>query len=95
MPNQKLPPKQMIDAVREVLLRKWDPIGIQDEPLAQDEYDSYVLVVCRLIIENRGKAVIADHLHQLVTVNMGLTGNYNHCLTVADALVKLNAVPST
>ena len=28
--------------IRHVLLEVWDPIGIKDEPNAQDEYDAYM-----------------------------------------------------
>jgi hypothetical protein len=28
--------------IRHVLLEVWNPIGIRDEPNAQDEYDGYV-----------------------------------------------------
>lgn len=34
--------KQLQDAIAEILLREWDPIGVVDTPEAQDEYDSYV-----------------------------------------------------
>ena len=27
-------------AIREILLRDWDPVGVADVPEAQDEYDS-------------------------------------------------------
>ena len=28
--------------IRRVLMTVWDPIGVRDEPNAQDEYDSYL-----------------------------------------------------
>ena len=31
--------KRYYDAVREILLREWDPIGVPDVPEAQNEYD--------------------------------------------------------
>jgi hypothetical protein len=33
--------KRLLQAVREVLFREWDPIGVNDNPLAGDEYDHY------------------------------------------------------
>jgi len=91
MPKRNEAPPWMIAAVKETLLRKWDPIEIQDEPLAHDEYDSYIRVICRLLIEERGAAILANHLLELETVSMGLNGNYNHCLLVAYELLKLSS----
>jgi hypothetical protein len=34
------------DAVREILLRERDPIGVSDAPEAQNEYDSYAHKIC-------------------------------------------------
>jgi hypothetical protein len=79
----------MTAAVREILLREWDPIGVENAPLAQDEYDSYIPVICRMIIEKRGISELADHLSELTTVNMGLTTNDDACKKVAESLVKL------
>jgi hypothetical protein len=32
---------RLLAEIERVLLRAWDPIGIQDDPSAADEYDSY------------------------------------------------------
>jgi hypothetical protein len=40
--------KAIQESIREILLRDWDPIGVNDVPEAQDEYDSYVGGVYRL-----------------------------------------------
>jgi hypothetical protein len=32
----------MNDEIRQLLVKEWDPIGIKDEPRAQNEYDSYI-----------------------------------------------------
>jgi hypothetical protein len=36
--------------IRHVLMDVWDPIGIKDEPKAQDEYDSYLGGVYGLLV---------------------------------------------
>ena len=41
--------REVQNAIREVLIREWDPIHIQDVPEAQDEYDGYVGGVYRLL----------------------------------------------
>jgi hypothetical protein len=37
------------------LLKEWDPIGVGQIPEAQDEYDSYVPDVYKLLITRRPK----------------------------------------
>jgi hypothetical protein len=61
------------ESLRAVLLRDWDPIGIQDEPGAQDEYDSYVGGVYRLLASGASEEQIVEHLWQIETVTMGLS----------------------
>ena len=38
------------DAVGRILLKDWDPIGVNDVPEPQNEYDSYVPGLCGLLI---------------------------------------------
>ncbi len=59
------------DAVRQVLLRDWDPIGVSQFLEAEDEYDSYVWPVCSLLIANGTRQQIADYLYWVETVRMG------------------------
>ena len=70
------------DSIRRVLLKDWDPIGIQDEPNAQDEYDSYVGGVYRLLVQGASPAEVADHLATVEREAMGLK-------TEADALLRV------
>jgi len=37
-------------AIRHVLMDVWDPIGVKDEPNAQDEYDGYLGGVYELLV---------------------------------------------
>lgn len=64
--------RALLRAIREILVDEWDPIGVKDEPLAQDEYDSYTGYIAKLIIENRGDMAIAQHLQRLESQSMGL-----------------------
>ena len=76
MPNNK---KKMEEykvsaaAVHEGLLRDGDPIEVRDCPAAEAEYDSYVPVVVRLLLEQANIDRIAEHLTQLETVTIGLS----------------------
>jgi hypothetical protein len=58
--------------IRGVLLRVWDPIGIKDEPNAQDEYDGYMGNVYELLVSGASDERIAQYLSQIVTEQMEL-----------------------
>ena len=50
-------------AIREILLRDWDPIGVADVPEAQDEYDSYISQIYGLLIRREPLATLT-HIRQ-------------------------------
>jgi len=58
--------------IRRVLLEVWDPIGIKDEPKAQDEYDMYLGEVFELLTQQKSDNQIADYLIWVVNERMGL-----------------------
>ena len=60
-------------AVEAVLIREWDPLGVGDSEFAQDEYDSYAPVICRLVWEGANEATLVAHLAQLQVQAMGLS----------------------
>ena len=60
-------------AIRHVLLDVWDPIGIKDEPNAQDEYDGYLGGVYELLVRGASDEDIEEHLWKIVTERMGLS----------------------
>ncbi len=64
----------MRDAIRRVFLDVWDPIGIADEPNAQDEYDSYIEPVYQLLMRSASDEEIATYLLWVVFEQMGLSG---------------------
>jgi hypothetical protein len=57
-----------------VLLQVWDPIGVKDEPNAQDEYDSYAPRIYHLLKRGASDEELAAELHHITTVTMGLSG---------------------
>jgi hypothetical protein len=57
--------------IGDLLLRHWDPIGIKDEPQAQNEYDSYVGGVYRLLVSGASAEEIAKHLADTETKQLG------------------------
>ena len=60
------------ESIRQVLLHDWDPLGVADEPSAQDEYDSYVGGVYRLLLSEASAQDIADHLWEIENDVMGI-----------------------
>jgi hypothetical protein len=78
--------------VRELLLRDWDPIGINDVCPA-DEYDTYADKAYVMLMDERASAEeITAYLLHAATERMGLTNNaelIRRSESVAIALVKL------
>jgi hypothetical protein len=52
--------------IRHVFLEVWDSIGIKDERLAQDEYDSYIGDVYELLVSHATDPKIAEYLYSVV-----------------------------
>lgn len=63
----------MIQQVRDVLFREWDPIGVNANEQSRDEYASYAPGICRLLREGVDEYRLAAHLGQLMRVSMGLS----------------------
>ncbi len=58
--------RRISDEIRQVLVKIWDPIGIKDEPRAQDEYDSYIGGVFHLLVKHGSDKEIEDYLWKIV-----------------------------
>jgi hypothetical protein len=54
-----------LDRIRRLLRQDWDPLGIVDEPQAEDEYDGYALQIFRMVREGRAAAEIAGYLDKV------------------------------
>ena len=52
-------------------MQDWDPIGVKDEPLAADEYDSYIGGVFSLLSRGPSDQVISDYLREIEMKRMG------------------------
>lgn len=78
-----------------VLLRDWDPIGVCDEPGAQDEYDSYVGPIVELLLAGAGVGDLVDHLGEIQRGRMGLSKPSQPSLAVTRAAEELVDLAST
>jgi hypothetical protein len=81
--------KALTKSVRLILLKDWDPIGIADEPRAQDEYDSYAPAIARMVLDAASQAALADHLLAIETGRMELPGDERRARVVATSLLAL------
>src|SRR5579859_7175141 len=66
--------RRIAKEIRRALLDVWDPIGIRNEPNAQDEYDSYLGRVFRILTTGATDVQIADWLLRQADENMCLAG---------------------
>ena len=77
-------------AIGRVLLQDWDPIGINHEPNAQDEYDGYVGEIYELLLRQATEDEISAHLLQIVQERMGLNSNKDQQSRTVEALRKID-----
>ena len=62
-------------ALKKLVIDEWDPIGIGNDPYAQDEYDSYIYMLLGLVFRKASEEQIFDYLWDLETQHMGLNGD--------------------
>ena len=60
------------DAIRRILFRHWDPIGVNDDPRLGGEYDNYIGGVYRLLSNSPSEDDLIDYLISIKTDAMGL-----------------------
>ena len=53
----------------------WDPIGVQGEPAAAHEYDSYAGQITSMLRRGCSERELADRLGQMRVESMGLSKN--------------------
>ncbi len=79
--------------IRHVLLRTWDPIGIQDEPNAQDGYDGYIGKVYDLLVNDASGSALLDYLFWAVYEQMGLDATREDMLPTLAELRRIMLSP--
>ena len=63
----------LFSAIREMLIREWDPIGIGTNEQCVDEYDSYVSTVCQMLRQGVDEYRLTRLLTRFQSDSMGLT----------------------
>jgi hypothetical protein len=81
-------------SIRQVLLAHWDPIGIRDEPNAQDEYEAYEGKIAGLLTDGSSDDDIAAYLQWVEVDRMGMGAEaLNRFRPVVAALRAINVCP--
>ena len=81
--------KKIYDAIDEILWRDWDPIGINDNEIIRDEYQSYAYLIFRLKMQGADEMKISQYLFELAWENMGMTSDLEHCKVVARKIFEI------
>ena len=66
-------PDPLLNAVREVLFREWNPIGVSDNELCSNEYDSYAPTICQWLRDGVDEYRLTSHLNELQRNGMGMS----------------------
>ena len=82
--------REIQETIRDVLVHDWDPVGVGGVPKAQDEYDSYVGGVYRLLESGAGPSQVAEHLARIEQEWLGLPTLPEALIPVAQKLCALD-----
>jgi len=78
------------NAIRNVLYSDWDPLGINDHPSTQDEYDAYIAPVYRILVGNRSVNELVNTLTRIARDEIAVpAGDVEKLSSVANKLLKL------
>jgi hypothetical protein len=71
---EKYAAREVKHEIDRILWGVWDPIGVNEDPNARDEYSSYVNGVFELLVNGVSDDAIAAHLLAIVVDRMGIGG---------------------
>lgn len=60
------------DSIRQILFQDWDPVCVGDNPNLQNEYDSYIAPVYRILMGSRSEQELIDYLSRTELDEMGM-----------------------
>ncbi len=88
---KRLPPEQieLYSRLDEILWTEWDPIGVNDDERARDEYYGYLPGLLRLVLDGASATQIAAYLHGITTQQMGLSSTLTAHMAVAEKIHRL------
>jgi hypothetical protein len=83
--------KEVMQVIRDALMRHWDPIGVAGVLEAADEYDSYIAPVYRILVGSRSEDELVEFLYCTEKGLLGLNaGSHEHLRDVARKLLTLD-----
>ena len=68
--DEKQAAPDLHEAIRQVLMQEWDPIGIKDTPECHDEYNAYIGGIYRLLARGATEQQIVEHLDRIESQQM-------------------------
>jgi len=87
--GQKLKDIELYKRVDEIIWNDWDPIGVNKYEEARSEYYSYLPSLYIKLIEGHDAKAIKKYLDHIETVNMGLSGNPQRNIQIAEKLIEV------
>ena len=83
--------REIMARIHDVLWHDWDPIGVREMGGPEDEYDSYIGGIYRLLASGTTRQVLTDHLRVIQTDSMGMSiASEEKLNAVVDKLLKLD-----
>src|SRR5579862_4883310 len=71
--DEKERSREVRNAIRNILMQKWDPVGVKDVPEAADEDDPYIGDIYDLLKHGVSNEELSKHLVKIETERMGLS----------------------
>jgi hypothetical protein len=86
---EKKESRRIQSEIRRLLMERWDPIGISDQPACWDEYDSYIGGALKLLSENGSDKELAEYFRRIARERMELPPDE---AAIADTLKALREI---
>lgn len=64
---------RLLSAVKDILFREWDPIGVNECEECRHEYDCYAVSICKLLRAGADEFKLTGYLGRYQRESMGLT----------------------
>ena len=75
-------------------MQVWDPIGVKDEPNAQDEYDCCLAALYEFLVTAASDEEIENYLRRTATDHMGLNAQQADVTETVRALRRIALSPT-
>jgi hypothetical protein len=78
------------DSIRKILYQEWDPIGVSGSA-PDDEYDTYIAPVYRILAGSRSEREIVEFLFRTECETIGMSAKSSeHLQSIAQRLLELD-----